>query len=238
MAKINAIIVEDEPKAADILIRYIEEIEHLNLLKTFRNPVKALEFINSNPVDLIFLDINMPKVSGIEFLNALKHDPLIVFTTAYSEYAVESYKYEALDYLLKPIEFSRFMQTITKVLKKLNHDSVKSINQRDNKRKETILIKSGPQTHQVNVHEILFLEKDGNYITVHVPNKKILWRENMKNIYDHFNPYQFIRVHKSFVVNRDQINVIEVDNISIDKHSIPIGRTYREQLHEILDSKH
>jgi len=167
----------------------------------------------------------MPDIDGMQLMQTLTTKPIVIFTTAYSNYAVESYNLNAIDYLLKPITFERFLAAINKAAGALS-----SKNGITNGDEHVVYIKSGPQTYQVKVGEILYLEKDGNYITVHLKNKKILIRENMGDIFDLVPPAEFIRIHKSFVVAIKHITMIEVHQLIINDTKIPIGSTYRDLL--------
>jgi two-component system LytT family response regulator len=226
---ITCIAIDDEPKALEVIERYCRKTSLVDLRATFREPVKAIEFMNREKVDLIFLDINMPDISGMQLVQTLSPRPMIIFTTAYSHYAVESYDLNALDYLLKPITFERFLAAINKAA-----GSSSSKNTLVNEDDATIFIKSGPQTYQVKVADILYLEKDGNYITVHLKDKNILIRENMTDIFDIIPQSEFVRVHKSFVVAIKHITMIEVHQVVVNGEKIPIGSTYRELLKERL----
>jgi two-component system LytT family response regulator len=229
---ITCIAIDDEPKALEVIERYCRKTSLVDLKATFREPVKAIEFLNREKVDLIFLDINMPDISGMQLVETLSPRPMIIFTTAYSHYAVESYDLNALDYLLKPITFERFLAAINK-----SSTTPPSKNTTSNEDGHTIFIKSGPQTYQVKVDEILYLEKDGNYITVHLKDRNILIRENMGDIFDLVPESDFIRVHKSFVVAIKHIAMIEVHQLIINGEKIPIGSTYRELLRARLGIK-
>jgi len=229
---ITCIAIDDEPKALEVIERYCRKTSLVDLKATFREPVKAIEFLNREKVDLIFLDINMPEISGMQLVQTLSPKPMIIFTTAYSHYAVESYDLNALDYLLKPITFERFLAAINKAAA-----TPSSKNGVSNEGDPTVFIKSGPQTYQVKVDEILYLEKDGNYITVHLKDKNILIRENMGDIFDLVSATDFIRVHKSYVVAIKHITMIEVHQIVINGEKIPIGSTYRDLLRSRLGLK-
>ena len=226
---ITCIAIDDEPKALEIIERYCRKTSLIDLRATFREPVKAIEFMNREKVDLVFLDINMPEISGMQLVQTLSPRPMIIFTTAYSHYAVESYDLNALDYLLKPITFERFLAAINKAT-----GPSSSKNNVVNEDDPAIFIKSGPQTYQVKVADILYLEKDGNYITVHLKDKNILIRENMTDIFDIVPQEEFVRVHKSFVVAIRHITMIEVHQLIVNGEKIPIGSTYREPLRERL----
>ena len=224
---INCIAIVDEPKAFEIIERYCQKIDSICLRATFREPVKAIEFLRNEEIDLIFLDINMPDISGIQLIATLAVKPMVIFTTAYSNYAVESYNLNAVDYLLKPITFERFLAAVNKAADSF---ALKNKTGTKNAGPGTVFIKSGPQTYQVKIAEIFYLQKDGNYITVYLKDKKILIRENMTDIFDIVPEEQFVRVHKSFVVAVRHITMIEVHQLIINGEKIPIGSTYREAL--------
>ena len=224
---INCIAIDDEPKALEIIERYCQKIDSICLRATFREPVKAIEFLRNEEIDLIFLDINMPDISGIQLIATLAVKPMVIFTTAYSNYAVESYNLNAVDYLLKPITFERFLAAVNKAADSF---ALKNKTGTKNAGPGTVFIKSGPQTYQVKIAEIFYLQKDGNYITVYLKDKKILIRENMTDIFDIVPEEQFVRVHKSFVVAVRHITMIEVHQLIINGEKIPIGSTYREAL--------
>ena len=235
MHKIISIIIDDEPKAIDVIWRYCNDSDVVEVSATFRDPVKAIEFLQNHPVDLLFLDINMPKISGLEFLNILNKKPKVIFTTAYSEYALESYNYDAVDYLLKPIDFKRFLKAVTKAKTLIHSTENQGLNDPSEIPDDKILyIKSGPQLHKVNSNDVLYLEKDGNYLTFYTNDKKILSRQNMKDIFEILDPTKFIRVHKSYVVAIKHIDIIESHQISIGEVKIPVGRIYRENLMNLV----
>jgi DNA-binding LytR/AlgR family response regulator len=225
----TCIAIDDEPKALEVIERYCQKIGLVSLKATFREPLKAIEFLNLEKVDLIFLDINMPDISGMQLLQTLTPRPLIIFTTAYSQYAVESYELNAVDYLLKPITFERFLLAINKATAALSSKNTTGPDE-----DAAIFIKSGPQTHRVKVSEILYLEKDGNYITVHLKDGNILIRENMADIFDLLPASDFIRVHKSYVIGIRHISMIEVHQLIVNGEKIPIGITYRDSLRDRL----
>ena len=225
----TCIAIDDEPKALEVIERYCQKISLASLKATFREPLKAIEFLNREKVDLIFLDINMPDISGMQLLQTLSPRPLIIFTTAYSQYAVESYDLNAIDYLLKPITFERFLMAITKAAAALSSKNTPGLDE-----DAAIFIKSGPQTYRVKVSEILYLEKNGNYITVHLKDGNILIRENMGDIFDLVPASDFIRVHKSYVVGIRHISMIEVHQLIVNGEKIPIGSTYRDSLRDRL----
>lgn len=207
--------------ALEVIERYCAKSDLVELKAVFREPVKAIEYLGREPVDLVLLDINMPDLSGMQVVATLSPRPLIIFTTAYSHYAVESYTLNAVDYLLKPISFERFLAAVNKAV---------AVRGSGKDEEATVFIKSGPQTHKVKVRDILYLEKDGNYIMVHLLDRKILIRENMGDVFDLVPAGEFVRVHKSFVVAIRHISMIEVHQVTILDDKIPVGGTYRDSL--------
>jgi DNA-binding LytR/AlgR family response regulator len=219
----KCIILDDEPLAIDILQDYVRKLPLLQWTGSFRDPVEALTFLNQHHVDLIFLDMNMPGLNGIQFLTSLQVKPLIVFTTAYSQYAVESYEHNAVDYLLKPIEFDRFCRAVAKAqeIQELKNKSSET------EQKKTILIKSGTGYRNLHFDEILFLKGTGNYVTFVLPQRKVLSLLSMKQACKILPAEIFVRIHKSFIVNVERIEFIEKERVKIGEHSLPMGESYR-----------
>ena len=225
---IRCIAIDDEPKALDVLMRYCGRIETIQLLATFRQPLKTMDYITTEKPDLIFLDINMPDISGLQFPATLPEKPMIIFATAYSEFALESYSLNAVDYLLKPISFDRFLVAVNKAI------ALHALKQSPRGVPEFIRMKSGAQMHQVKTEEILFLEKNGNYLTVVTKTKRILLRENMTQVFDIIPRDVFIRVHKSYVIALKHISTVEVHQVTVGEHKIPLGASYRESLKRVM----
>jgi two-component system LytT family response regulator len=231
---ISCIAIDDEPMALEVIERYCQKSGLTDLKATFREPVKAIEYLNRAKIDLVFLDINMPDINGIQLLRTLSTKPMVIFTTAYSNHAVESYDLNAIDYLLKPITFERFLAAVNKVL---NLKTLKNDTPAKDDDDASIFVKSGPQTYQIKLNDILYLEKDGNYITIFLKDKNILVRENMGDIFELVPAADFIRVHKSYVVAIRHITMIEVHQLILGQAKIPIGSTYRENLKSRLGIK-
>ena len=221
---ITCVAIDDEPKALEVIERYCRKISSLQLLQTFREPLKAIDFLNKEKTDLIFLDINMPDVNGLQLFSSLSNKPVLIFTTAYADYAVESYNLSAADYLMKPIAFERFLAAVNKV------DELLSLKNKVENASEFVLIKSGPQTHKVKVNDILYLEKEGNYLIVFTDERKILIRENMTDVFDIIPKQGFVRIHKSFVVALRHITTVEAHQVTIGSIKIPVGSLYRDEL--------
>jgi len=222
----QVIIVDDEPKAITLITSYLEHFTDFDLVATFRNGLKALEYLNTHTVDVIFLDINMPHLSGLSLSKMIGPSTAIVFTTAYSEHAVESYTVNTIDYLLKPISLERFSKCITKLIEV--HNKKEDTSSRDIK-PNTIFIKSGLQTHQLRISEIEYLQKDGNYMNYYVLGKKIMSRQSISEAL-HSLPDSFIQIQKSYIVNFTKIDAINTDLVIIGTNEIPIGSQYKANL--------
>ncbi|HEY0677948.1 MAG TPA: LytTR family DNA-binding domain-containing protein [Chitinophagaceae bacterium] len=226
----RCVIVDDEPNAIEILQRYASRVDLLETAATFRDPAKAVHLLNSEKIELLFIDINMPELTGMQLLALLSYKPLVIFTTAYPEYAVESYDYNAIDYLVKPISFERFLKAVNKAITQaeLLSKSEQANAMQEPENKEVILLKSGTLLHRVNKSEILYFEKDSNYIIVHTADKKILVRGNMQDVFEWVSPAEFFQLHKSFIVNLGKIETIEVHQVTIKGRKVPVGSTYRD----------
>jgi two-component system LytT family response regulator len=219
----KCIILDDEPLAIDVLQDYVRKLPLLQWGGSFRDPVEALTFLKTHPIDLIFLDMNMPGLNGIQFLKSLRTKPLVIFTTAYSQYAVESYEHDAVDYLLKPIEFDRFCRAVAKAqeIRELKSKT------KEAEQKKTILIKSGTGYRNLHFDEILFLKGTGNYVTFVLPQRKVLSLLSMKQACKILPGERFVRIHKSFIVNVERIEFIEKERVKIGEHFLPMGESYR-----------
>ena len=230
---LKAYIVEDEYKAIALLETYIQRVDYLELAGTTRNPLTAFSFIQENAVDVLFLDINMPILSGIELLKSISDPPKVIFTTAYSEFAVEGFALEAVDYLLKPISFPRFLKACDR-LKKQHAVGALNVQSEDDVLTDIIYVKSGAILHKLSWKKILYLEKNENYVVYHTPEKRILSRQTLSDICDIFPSY-FCRIHKSIAVSLLHISKIEREAVFIKEIALPIGRTYRQLLLERIE---
>jgi len=223
---INAIAIDDEPKAISVITSHISKLEGLTLLQQFNDAKKALTFLKENPVDLIFLDINMPHLSGLELLQKLQIKPLVIFTTAYTEYALESYDHNAIDYLLKPFEFDRFKIAVEKAKTHLKAQ----------KQQNTFFfIKDGFATLKIKFNDILFIKGSGNYLDIVTKEKTHSPRMTFIDILDKIPTSIFVRTHQSYIVNTEQIKKIEDNHIYMDNHQIPISTKFKEQLYKRLN---
>jgi DNA-binding LytR/AlgR family response regulator len=227
----RCIIVDDESGAIEILTRYVGNNPELELVGAFRDAVEALTFLTRTKVDLILLDIDMPNLDGMQLAELVREkDIKIIFCTAYAEYAVNSYEKDAVDYLLKPISYERFAKAVQKALKtpsggrEAEQKGIADKKEKDGK----LFIKSGPLIHQVDIKEVLFIEKKGHYVVFHTPAREFLSRMNMNELMKALPSDSFIRVHRSFVVAIDKIDTIEKYRVVIGEKKIPIGESYRD----------
>lgn len=224
----NCIIIEDQLPAQRILKRYIEDIGTLNLVATYSDAIQAIDTINTQSIDLIFLDIHLPKISGIDFLKTLKNPPHVILTTAFSDYAIESYELDVVDYLLKPFSFERFVKAVSKAsaLRKQTMTTVES-----NEPNQEIFIKSGYEHIRIDLAEIFYIKSDADYTEIHLRTKRHLSSESLKNWEEKLKSLQFIRVHKSYLVNTSKIEKLVGNQIFLKEDKvIPIGRAYKDTL--------
>lgn len=223
----NILIVDDEPRAIELMERYIARFTDLRVAGTFRNGLKALEFLRQQPVDLILLDINMPHLSGVALAKVISPDIKVIFTTAHAEFAVESYEVNAVDYLLKPISFERFTKAIHKVLSRT--ESGHPIKNDAEQPFHFIYLKSGSRLWKVAIADIDYLEKDGNYMVYHIGDQRILARQTIKEALK-ILPEDFLQVHKSFIVPLGKIEFLDTHELRVPNRSISIGTQYKAHL--------
>lgn len=228
----NCIIVDDEPLAREELQILIKESSQLEVIGVFSNALSASDFLKANEVDLIFLDIEMPKVSGLEFAAQVSNQTLIIFTTAYSQYALKSYELEALDYLLKPIDSNRLEKAIHKAItyKKLLSESAKSTFEESNE--DFLMIKSERRYYKIFFKNIRFIEGLKDYVVIHTQKEKLITAINLKNIHQKTPANTFLRVSKSYVVNANYIDSFDNHTIYIDEFEVPIGEVFKSDFFE------
>jgi len=229
---ITYLIIDDEHIAHDIIKNYCDLLPNMELMKNCYDGLEAFEYLNKNDVDLIFLDLNMPKLKGFEFLKTLKNPPKVIVTTAYKEFALEGYELNISDYLLKPFGFERFLKAINKTFSTSNtQETVSSKSNVDPKR---IFLRSNKKYIQVEIDTVLFIEASGNYTKVITKNETIIVREKISNVLDLLPKEDFLQVHKSFAVALKHIKSIEGNRIFISDHIIPIGKYYKVNITQLL----
>ncbi len=239
--KINCIAIDDEPLALDIIKDYAQKIPFLDLKCCFDNALDSLNYLKDNTVDLLFLDIQMEELTGIQLLNVLKIKPLVIFTTAYDHYAIKGFELDAVDYLLKPISFERFLKAVDKAYEKLQFDKVLKNNNVNtnitNPQDEYFFVKTEFRMEKIKFSEILYIEGMGDYLRIVTNSKKIMTLQNFKTMEDMLPSRQFCRVHKSFIVALDKIESVERCRIKIGDRTLPISDTYKKFFYDILEKK-
>ncbi|GGI57313.1 LytR/AlgR family response regulator transcription factor [Winogradskyella haliclonae] len=222
---ISCIIVDDELSSQKVLQHFISQTEVLELKQTCNNAAEAFKYLKLNTaVDLLFLDINMPKQTGLDFYKSLQHPPAVIFTTAYPQYAVEGFEVNATDYLLKPIPYERFLTAINKVL---NEKALQP-------KQDFLILKENKALHKVFFSDISIIEAFGDYVKVHLEDKTIVTHSTFSGFIKQL-PIDFIRVHKSFSINLNKMNHLSGNQITVDSHKVPIGQTYKAQVLKALN---
>ncbi|WP_347838549.1 LytTR family DNA-binding domain-containing protein [uncultured Draconibacterium sp.] len=232
---IKALIIDDEPLAQNVIKQYALKIPFLEITGACNDAICAQKFIHENEVDLLFLDINMPKLSGISFLKTLNRRPLVIFTTAYSEYALEAYELNAIDYLKKPFSFERFFKAFSRAeelfLLKNKQETTAESNKDVN---DFLFIKANKKTIKVKFSDISYIEGLGDYIKIHLNTEKIVTNLSMKKIFSLLPEDQFYRTHKSFIIAVDKIESLEGNMVSISGEKLPIGNSYRSDFFDYI----
>jgi len=237
---INCVIIDDEPLAREGMSNYVHEVDFLNLVVTCENPVELAKILDKYPVDLLFLDIQMPKMNGLDFLKIVQKPPMVIVTTAFPSYALEGFQLNVLDYLLKPITFDRFFKSVNKAKDYFNLTTKSAYPelQKTDTASDYFFIKCGSKYEKIQFADILYAEGMQNYVTIHTKKGKYMTLLYLKNLEENLDKQSFIRVHKSFVVAIDKIESIEGNEISIESHRIPISRNYREQvIQQVVSNK-
>ncbi|WP_226293963.1 LytR/AlgR family response regulator transcription factor [Aquimarina algicola] len=235
----KCISIDDEPLAHRVIKKYCDNLSFLTIQKECHSALEALNYLHENEVDLIFLDINMPELKGLDFLRTLTNPPLVIVTTAYQEYAMEGYELNVMDYLLKPFSFERFLKAIQKVKNqkelldgsgKQNSKPQSIQNENPTISVESIFIKGDKKIHQVSLDEILYLESLGSYVKIHLANEIITSLDRLANFEKRLPEKQFLRIHKSYIVSIRKIDIIQGNRLKINDVNIPIGNVYKHNL--------
>lgn len=232
MTPIKCIIVDDEPLAIEIMESYVQKVDQLQLKGSFRNAVSAFSFLQSNPVDLIFLDIQMPKLTGIDFLKTLKNPPKVIFTTAYRDYALDGFELEVVDYLLKPIPFDRFLKAIGRVMPQ--PASIPVTTSATETSEQPIFFRVDKKMVKVNVNDILYIESVKDYVKVKTLTKEITTQQKISYLEESLPKNLFLRIHRSFIVAIGKIESYSATEIDIGNTQLPIGRNYKNDVLKVL----
>jgi two-component system LytT family response regulator len=239
---IRCLVVDDEPLALHILEDYISKMPFLALIKATTNPIEALQLVQEGGIDLVFLDVQMPELTGIQFLRIANGKAKVILTTAYSQYALEGYELDVIDYLLKPIAFDRFFKSVQKAQTIIQPSSKPEAKQevstpQNDFLSDFIFVKTEHKIQKVYLNDILFIEGLKDYISIFTPGERIITLQNMKKMEDALPEKHFIRVHKSYIVSINKIDSIERSRIFIGDKVIPVGDTYRDEFFKIVDGK-
>jgi two-component system LytT family response regulator len=239
---IKCLVVDDEPLALQILEDYISKIPFLTLVKATTNAIEALTLVQEGNIDLVFLDVQMPELTGIQFLRIANGKAKVVLTTAYSQYALEGYELDVVDYLLKPIAFDRFFKSAQKaqaIIQPANKQPAEAIQpvQQQDFLSDFIFVKSEHKIQKIHLHQILFIEGLKDYISIFTQSERIITLQNMKKMEEILPEKHFVRVHKSYIVALNKIDSIERGRIFIGDKTIPVGDTYRDDFFKIIDGK-
>ena len=232
---INCVIIDDEPLARKGLKEYIADVDFLNLSGEFDNPVKVAGLLSRGEVQLLFLDIQMPKITGLDFLKTIQHAPPVIFTTAYPQFAIEGFELNALDYLVKPVSFERFLKA---AMRAKEFYEIRQVNSDESKKESAqpgyFFIKSENKLVKIFFDEILFSEALQNYVVIHTAVKKYITYLTFKSVEEYLPSDQFIKTHKSYIIAAAKIESIEANDIKIGQHHIPISRNLKEEVMEKL----
>ena len=232
--KIKCIIIDDEPLAAEVLENYLREFSNVEHVGSFTNPLEALETIESGDVEAVFIDINMPKMNGLEFIRSIEAKPYFIITTAYREYAVESYDLDVLDYLVKPIPFNRFLKSINKLSLKFNSER-SSETEQEKEARSFIFLKVDKKLVRIKFEEIHYIESLKDYIKVFTSSGDFLAHKSLTSITEELPKNRFLRIHRSFTVALDKIQAIEGNSVLLQKGKrIPIGRKYVNHAKDVI----
>lgn len=226
----KCIIIDDEPIAIRVIANYLQNIQQIDSVGEYTNALDALTILHSQNVDLLFLDIQMPGINGLDFIKTLANPPKVIYTTAFRNYAADAFDVDAIDYLVKPIPFERFIKAINKFL-----DNKQGVKSNGNDEIDYIILKSDKKNHKIKVDEILYIESLDDYVRVHTKSKKLVCYTRLVTLEEQLNKYShIIRIHRSLIVNLSSISSFTHFNVEIDGKSLPIGRNYKDQVNKIL----
>lgn len=238
--KIKCVVIDDERLARDYIKNYISKIPQLELLGDFNSPLKAMELIKSEEVDLIFLDIQMPDITGVDFMKSLTHPPEVIFTTAYQEYALEGFNLSAVDYLLKPFSFDRFFQAVNKVIDKLESKNVQTdaavlpIQSQTTFTGSYLTIRADRKFYKINFDDLKYIEGQKAYVSFHTDTKRITALASLKDLEEALPKDKFIRIHKSYIVAIREILSLEGNILEVSDAKLPVGKSYKQSVMDIF----
>ncbi|GGG50768.1 LytR/AlgR family response regulator transcription factor [Epilithonimonas arachidiradicis] len=223
---INCIIIDDEPLAVKLLENHISKIDSLKLVATAKNAIEAYQILQTKPVDLMFLDIEMPNLNGIEFLKSLHQKPKTIFTTAYREFAIEGFELEAVDYILKPITFERFFKSVERVLRNISYNE---------QVEDFIIVKSNGLNRKIILSDLLYFESQGNDVKIILENEeKIVTKNKITDLENSLADKGFVRIHRSFLINSKYVTAFNNNEIILNKYNLPVGRSHKKEFEDFV----
>lgn len=236
--KIRCLIVDDEALARQVVRKFLEDLREYEIVRECKNAIEAIECLNNENIDLIFLDINMPKLSGLSFLKTLNNPPAVIITTAYREYAIEGYELDVVDYLNKPFPFERFLKALNKAKNRINKriELECSSQTKESTTTDFIFIKADKKTHKLSFKDIIYIEALGDYIKIHTTNDTIVTYMSLKKMENILPSDLFPRIHKSYIISLEKIHTIEGNMVTIGDEKITIGSSYRKKFFNIIKS--
>ncbi|MFN0204102.1 MAG: LytR/AlgR family response regulator transcription factor [Bacteroidia bacterium] len=233
---LRCLIIDDEPLAQKVLEKYVSLTDALTLVQSCNSAFEAMNLLRKEAIDLIFLDIDMPEMTGLELLKTLKNPPKVILTTAYSEYALQSYEFGVIDYLLKPISYERFFQAIDKVLEKQQVEPKNEAKIEPNPPATFLFLKADKKLYKTDFQDIYYFEGCGNYIRVVLKNKMLTVLEKMGEVEAQLPPHLFVRIHKSYIISIEHIQIVEGNSVIINNQRLPIGESYKPQFEKVLEN--
>lgn len=233
--KTKCLIVDDEPLARDLIRNYIEKLDGFQIVGECADAMKALKALRDHPVDLMFMDIQMPQITGIEFLKTLKKPPKVIITTAYRQYAIEGFDLDVVDFLLKPITFERFLKAVNKYYQvNVNEQQLSVVNGNAYSDEPFIYVKENKRVLKIHLHEILYMEGLSEYVQIYTEDKKIVTKNSMTNMQSKLPDSEFMRIHKSYIVSMSKIQAFTTSTVEVPGKKLPIGRSYKNAVLEAL----
>ena len=226
---IRCLLVDDEPIALKIIRNYLDGFADIEIVKECRNAIQAFEVLQNTKIDLVFLDINMPKLSGIDLLKSISNPPKVIITTAHRQYAPESFDLEVLDYLLKPISYERFLKAINRFYRSVDSEDNRNLASKKSQEADFIYLKEGRKVHKVLLDDILYLESMKEYVQVHLKESNIRLKSRLSDLENRLPVHDFIRIHKSYLISISKIKQFEANTVRINSVQLPISRSYKQE---------
>ncbi len=232
---VNCLIIDDEPLAVEVIKNHVKKLESINIIATYHRAAEAFDILRAKKIDLLFLDIQMPGLNGLEFLRSLRHPPRVILTTAFKEYALEGYDLDIVDYLMKPVSFERFVRAVNKFFEQQIRDIEIHQVTPGLETNDFMYIRTGKMVHKVLIKDIVYVESLKDYVNVHTADRTITARQTLSSIENMLNEALFIRIHRSFIISVNHITGFTSTTISLADKNLPIGRNYKQQVFHQLN---